>query len=238
MIRLSPEKLSLHFIWIFGLLEMITVPIVAWLPGISFLRVKSPLEGAVVGFAGIVLLFLILNRFLPGLRLQIEEQIVNGISILTSALWNALLLALLFGIQHAMSFIHIRSMVFQQMVTGFTSTFGSVFITIFIYHNSYKIFTFCKITLQTTTSLYAVRQFSILQFAVLSGVYEAIALPVILVWQSVNSFPVLTAAITGFTGGVLGSSIVVFCYNHFRTPRISLFLEKITKDQVFNDNSC
>jgi len=61
----------------------------------------------------------------------------------------------------------------------------------------------------------------------MAGIYEAIALPVILLWQSADSFPVLVAAITGFTGGVLGSSIVLFCYNRFRIPRFVFLLEKV-----------
>ncbi len=227
MIRLSAEKLSFHFIWIFGLLEMITVPIVAWLPGITFLRVKSPLEGAVVGFLGIVLLFLILNRFLHVLHLKLEEQPVSGISVLTSALWNALLLALLFGIQHIISFINVGPVVVHQAMSGFFSTFGAVLLTISIYEAVDKMFPFFRITLTTAKSVYAVRHFSLMPLAVMAGIYEAIALPVILLWQSADSFPVLVAAITGFTGGVLGSSIVLFCYNRFRIPRFVYLLEKV-----------
>jgi len=232
MTRLSPEKLSLHFIWIFGLLEMITVPMVAWLPGITFIRVKSPFEGAIVGFIGIFLLFLILNSSLHRLRLKLAEQPVKKVSVLASALWSALLLALLFGIQHVMSFIHLRPTYIQQMIAGFVSTFGSVFITILIYNKLYTMFPFCRITIKTANTGYAVRQFSIFPLSVLAGLYEAIALPVILLWQSVDSFPVLTAAVTGFTGGVFGSSIVVICYNYIRFPRFFLLLEKITPDQV------
>ena len=227
MIRLSPKKLSLHFIWIFGLLEMITVPLVALLPGITSLGVKSPLEGAVVGFIGIVLLFLILNRVLYRLQLKMEEQPVSRISILSPAIWNTLLLALLFAIQHGMNFIHLRSTIIHQIVTGFVSTFGAVFITIFLYQTMGTMFKWSRIAIKTATAAYAVKQFSILPVAVLAGVYEAIALPVILLWQSENSFPVLVAAFTGFTGGVLGSSIVVFCYNSLKIPRIFLLLEKV-----------
>jgi hypothetical protein len=226
MIKLSPEKLSLHFIWIFGVLEMITVPLVAWLPGVTSMGTKSPPEGAVVGFIGIVLLFFILNRVLRVLQLKLEDDTVTGISILTSALWNTLLLALLFGIQQAMSFISIRPTIIHQMISGFISTFGAVFITIFLYQLLGKIFIGSRITIKTTTSIYTITQFSILLWAILAGVYEAIALPVILIWQNVNSSPVLVAVLTGFAGGILGSSIVVICYNYFKFPRIYLFLEK------------
>jgi hypothetical protein len=67
---------------------MITVPMVAALPGVIPVGVKSPVEGTVVGFVGLVILLLILNRFFPILRLKIEGQTVTRISILQSALWN------------------------------------------------------------------------------------------------------------------------------------------------------
>lgn len=74
--------------------------------------------------------------------------------------------------------------------------------------------------------MYAVRQFSAFPLAIIAGAYEAIALPVILIWQRADSFPVLVAAIAGFAGGILGSCIVVLCYNYLITPRVFLLLEK------------
>lgn len=205
---------------------MITVPIVAWLPGMTSIGVKSPMEGSVVGFIGTVLLFTILNRLLPALRITIEKQLISGISVLPSAMWSALLLSLLFSIQHAMGFIQIGPEVIQHSMAGFVSTFGSVAITVLIYQVSARFCRICRINIKTAGSMYAVRQFSTLPLAIIAGAYEAIALPVILIWQSADSFQVLVAALTGLAGGILGSSIVVFCYNYFITPRVILLLEK------------
>ncbi len=231
MIRLTPEKLSFHFIWIFGLLEMITVPLVAWFPDLTSIGVKSPLEGAMVGFIGIIILFRILNSILPRLRLKIEGQTVTRISILPSAVWNTLFLALIFAIQKLVCLIPFRSWILQEMLTGFVSTFGAVFITLFIYHEMCKNVLLIRISIKTSGSRYTIKIFSILTLAIMAGVYEAIALPVILIWQKVTADVVLVAVLTGFTGGVLGCCVVVFYYNYIRFPRLFLNLEKMENEK-------
>jgi hypothetical protein len=57
MKTITINKISWHLIWIFGLLEMITVPLVVLLPKVFSIGVKSPLEGALVGFLGVLVLF-------------------------------------------------------------------------------------------------------------------------------------------------------------------------------------
>ena len=225
MIRVSPVKLSLHFIWIFGLLEMITVPLVAWLPEVTPIGVKSPLEGAIVGFIGIVILFMILNFVLPRLQIKIEGQSVTGISILTSAMWNMLFLALIFGIQKIFGLVQFRSRVVQEMFSGFVSTFGAIFITLFIYQEMCRNISAIRISIKTTVSKYTLNSFSIITLSILAGTYEAIALPVILIWQRVEVDFILVAVMTGFAGGGLGSGIVIFCYNFIKFPRLLFVLE-------------
>lgn len=225
MLKITCEKLTLHLVWIFGLLEMITVPLVAGLPGMTSLGVKSPLEGIIVGFAGILLLFFILNRILPFLRWNTGGQVVTGISVFTSSLWNALLLGMLFAIQEVIDSVDIEPLILRQMAAGFISTSGSVLITILLYHLITGRFAAVGIHIRAEAERYAIRRFSILVLSILAGIYEAIALPIILIWQRTDSNPVLISMITGLAGGVTGSSIVVFLYNKFKFKRINIYLD-------------
>ena len=88
---------------------MITVPLVAWLPQVSSFQTKSMWQGAVVGFIGVALLFLIVNRTIPKLKIQLNNEAILQISILSAALWNMLLLALIFGLQKVVGLIVIES---------------------------------------------------------------------------------------------------------------------------------
>ena len=194
------------------------------------------MEGAVVGFIGIVLLFLILNRILRGLRLELDGQLVSGISVLSPAIWNTLLLAALFGIQHLMEFIPLSSTIIHQMLSGFISTFTAVFLTLIFYQAIGKILPWSRIKIKTTTLAYTITRFSVLQLAIMAGIYEAIALPVILIWQDKHSHPVLIAALTGFLGGILGSGIMLLCYNYLKFPRIHLLMAKHPRTNNTNLN--
>lgn len=226
MIAHSIKKLPVHLIWIFGLLEMITVPLVAWLPQVSSLQTKSPWQGAVVGFIGVALLFLIVNKTIPLLKLQFDKDPVLKISILPSALWNMLLLALIFGLQKMVGLMVIESWILRYVLAGFISVFGAVWITFSVYRTSYHYVVPLRISIKTNQYRYSVKKVSVVMLAFLGGVYEAIALPLILLWQQAESNVPLIAAITGFAGGVLGCSIIVFFYNRLNTPRLIFIFEK------------
>lgn len=213
-------------IWIFGLLEMITVPLVAWLPQISSLQTKSPWQGAVVGFLGIIILFFIVNKTIFKLKAQINGETITKISVLPAALWNTLLLALIFGIQKIVGLILIDSWILRYMLAGFVSVFGAVLITLSVYSIIYKRIAFLRISIKTHQHNYSIKNISVVIIALLAGSYEAIALPLILLWQKAESGISLTAAITGLAGGVLGCSIIVVLYNQLNIPRLSIVFEK------------
>lgn len=226
MITHSIKKLPVHLIWIFGLLEMITVPLVAWLPQVSSLQTKSPWQGAVVGFIGVALLFIIVNKTIPLLKLQFDKDPVLKISILPSALWNMLLLALIFGLQKMVGLIVIESWILKYTLAGFISVFGAVWITLSAYRISYQHVVPLQISIKTDQHRYSVKKVSVVMLALLAGVYEAIALPLILLWQQAESNVPLIAAITGLAGGVLGCSIIVFLYNRLNIPRLIFIFDK------------
>jgi hypothetical protein len=222
----SIKKLPVHLIWIFGLLEMITVPLVAWLPQVSSLQTKSPWQGALVGFIGVALLFLIVNKTIARLSLQIDSEPVLKISILPAALWNMLLLALIFGLQKIVGLFGIESWILRYVLAGFISVFGAVWITFTGYGISYQYVGPLRISIKTNQHRYSVKKVSVVMLALLGGVYEAIALPLILLWQKAESNVPLIAAITGLAGGIIGCSIIVSLYNRLDTPRLVFILEK------------
>lgn len=229
MITHSVKQLSFHLIWIFGLLEMITVPLVAWLPQVSSLQTKSPWQGAVVGFLGIIVLFFIVNKTIFKLKAQINGETMTKISVLPAALWNTLLLALIFGIQKIVGLILIDSWIVRYMLAGFISVFGAVLITLSVYSMIHKRISLLRISIKTNQHYYSVKKISVIAIALLAGSYEAIALPLILLWQKAESNVPLTAAITGFAGGVLGCSIIVILYNQLPAPQLKIVFEKSQK---------
>lgn len=205
---------------------MITVPLVVWLPDLLSVGIKSPVEGAVVGFAGIVILFLILNRMISRLGLRLDGFLVTGISILPAALWNMIFLAMIFGVQKVTGLIHIDSWILRNIFAGFVSVSCAVVITFFTYQFVYPFFDLLRISIRTEGHRYCIKKFPVIRLAILGGVYEGIALPVILLWQNADSAVPLVAALTGLAGGMLGSTIVVLLYNHWKLLHVTIFLEK------------
>ena len=226
MITHSIKKISFHLIWIFGLLEMITVPLVVWLPQVSSLQTKSPWQGALVGFLGTVILFFIVNKIIFKLKIQIDNESVTRISILSAAFWSMLLLALIFGIQKIVGAVLIESWILRYMLAGFVSVFGAVSITLALYHLSFRRIVPLRISIKTCSHSYSIKKMSVFIIALLAGSYEAIALPIILLWQKAESNVSLIAAITGIVGGVIGCGVIVILYNQFKTPRLSVSFEE------------
>jgi len=219
-------KLSKHLIWVFGLLEMITVPLVAWLPSISSLAAKSPVQGAVVGFAGVVILFFILNCILRKLRFGMEGERVTKISILPAAVWNTLLLALIFGIQKICGIVVINSWIPRYVLAGFVSVFGAVFITVTLYRWVSRYIPCLRLSFRTAQHGYTVKKIDVLNLSLTAGIYEAIALPFILLWLLADSLVPVVAGLTGLAGGLLGAGAVVVLFNNTRLLHFSITLEE------------
>lgn len=230
MIIISIKKLSYHLIWIFGLLEMITVPLVAWLPQISSLQTKSPWQGAVVGFLGVIVLFLILNHTISKLKIRMEGEPVIKISILQAAFWNTLFLSLIFLIQKIAGLWVIDSWIPRYLFAGFFSVFGAVLITLPVYGWAGHYIPLLRISVTTSRYTYSVKRISVMGLALLGGLYEAIALPLILLWQKAESLVPLVAAITGLAGGVVGCSIIAILYNQLNLLHLKVAFDRSSKN--------
>lgn len=226
MTIITGNRLSYHLIWIFGLLEMITVPMVAWLPRVSSVQVKSPWQGAVVGFLGVIVLFSILNRTISKLKISMDGDILKKISLFTAALWNTLLLALIFGIQKVAGIWAIDPWIARYIFSGFVSVAGAVVITLLMYRWISQYLPLLRITITTNRHYYSFKSISVIMVALLAGAYEALALPLIMLWQKAASHVPLIAAITGLAGGVFGSSIIVFLFNYLNSFQFKITLEK------------
>jgi len=229
MKTITINKISWHLIWIFGLLEMITVPLVVLLPKVFSIGVKSPLEGALVGFLGVLVLFLIINKVLFKLRINVFYHPLISISALTSAIWSMIILALIFWIQELVSLINIPNLIIKQALAGFLSVSGAVALTLILYFLITRLIPLSSIWLKTKGAKYTISSISIIILALMGGLYEAIALPIILIWQKADNNVALTAMITGTAGGVAGSLIVVLVYNFQKLMKIKMKIKVINQ---------
>lgn len=226
MTIITIKKLPYHLIWIFGLLEMITVPMVAWLPQVSSLQTKTPWQGAVIGFLGVVVLFSILNGTFSRLKIRMEGDMMKKISVLPAALWNTLLLSLIFGLQKIAGMWAIEAWIPRYLFAGFVSVAGAVAITLLVYRWISRVVPFLRISISTRQNSYLFKGISVMTLALSAGAYEALALPLIMLWQHATSDVPLIAAITGLTGGVFGSSIIVFIFNQLNFLHLKIILKR------------
>ncbi len=208
MIKLDVEIIPVHFIWIMGLLEAITVPLVVAIPLWTQTAFKNPLHGIVVGFVGIVILFYGLNLLLRKLNIALMEVPVTSISVFASAFWSGVILALIFLIQ-----LNLKSLIpfgypFKEAILGFFSAGGAIFLAALIYQACIVRFPFLAIAIRTSDSMFLVKKISLWRFSLWSGVYESIALPIILLWSFYPRWAVTAAVITGLMGGFAGGGLI------------------------------
>lgn len=206
--RVRIEHMPAHVIWIMGLLETVTVPLVAGLPVWTGTALKNPLHGIFVGFAGVVILFYCISLALDRLNIFIFGKKVTGISIFSSAAWGGLLLLFIFIIQHALQPLIVFGYPFKEIILGFFSAGGAVACTAALYPACCFLLPFLKITIRTSEGMLDIRKFSLWRFALWAGTYEGIALPVILLWGFFPKNHIAVSIITGLIGGITGGATV------------------------------
>lgn len=204
------KQISVHCIWLLALLEMITVPLVILIPQITNSELKNPFHGIVVGIIGIIILFYFLNKILKRLHIPLGNSRVEGISILTSALWSGSILAGIFFIQELLKDVVNIPYPAREIIVGFFSVCGSIFICGTLYRGARRYFPSLSICMKTEKGIYFLHAIPILKTSLLAGVYEAVALPIIVIWMSYPEHQILAGAITGSLGGCIGGSILWF----------------------------
>ena len=227
MIQIIVARVSRHFVWIMGLLELVTVPLVIWLPEQNLLAFKSSAEGAVVGFAGIIILLFILNRLFSRLNLKVGEDKVISISLFRAALWNSIILALLFMIQNLVIKIDLKPVFINRFIAGFICSAGSLYLTSILYQLVTGIIPALGIRVNTSGNRFILVQMSKGSLAFLAGIYEAVALPVILIWEGFEKNQVVVSAVTGLTGGLTGAIMVFIIYNYTGFARLKISLKPV-----------
>jgi hypothetical protein len=224
--------LSWHLIWIFALLEGITVPLVPLFSKnvssmsssghtttvgpqlVLFLRNMTIIGcyGIGIGFIGTLVVCLMLN-YMAFRRIKIRlnnAHIMRVIRPFVVALWGGLLLAVIFWIQQCVAGLLAFSFVVNLMIVGFVSATGGLIITGVIYLLTIKALPHLGIQLVTTKKRFLLVKVPIGTFAVLVGLYEGLAAPILQRWELVPpQHKVLIALLVGFLGGALASLIVV-----------------------------
>jgi hypothetical protein len=227
--KLAITKIPAHFIWIMGLLEAITVPLVVAMPAWTGTALKNPLHGIVVGFAGVLFLFYIVNRLLGLLRMTLLDDPVIGVSIFSSAVWSGLILALIFSIQYGLKYRIPFEYPLKEVIIGFCCAGGAVFLFGLIYRIVAARLPFLSINIKTTTGGFQVKTFSLWRLAFWSGIYESIALPIILIWTFYPRHQTAVAIFTGLAGGIAGGAFIWLITMVFRKPAF-IILDKVTAD--------
>lgn len=226
-IKVDITKIPACFICMMGLLEAITVPLVVAIPAWTGTGLKNPLHGMVVGFAGVLVLFYIINRLLGALRLSLWNNPIIGISIFSSAFWSGLVLALIFSIQHVLKLRIPLDYPFKEIIVGFCCAGGAVFLCGLIYRMVVARFPFFGINIRMPAGAFQVKNFSLWRFAFWSGLYESVALPVILIWSFYPRHQAIVAVITGLAGGLTGGACIWLMAMIFKKPAF-IVLDKVT----------
>ncbi|NQV19762.1 MAG: hypothetical protein HQ534_14635 [Armatimonadetes bacterium] len=213
------SKCSFHLIWIFGLIEILTVPFVV-APFYIFKEetFKNPLHGIVIGFLSIIVLFSSLNIFIQKLDIKIAYHKIVAIFVFPSAIWNSLLLSLLFLVQNYIANVLNLKIIYNQIIFGFMSVFITVGLICFLYNFLSNKIPLCSIKIKTEKSILIINKLSVFSIAIFAGLYECIAYPIIHIWRYFHSHQILISVFSGAAGGIIGASIICIIYNYFHKP--------------------
>jgi len=211
-------RVSPHIIWFMGLLEAVTVPLVVWLPTLETGGMGILLLGAIVGFAGVVVVVYALNTLTRWLSFRFADGRIVRLSVFTSAFWGGVTLTLLFAFQVLFAPIVALSYPWRDIVLGFISTSLGVLCLGYLYRAVARRTHVLTVVIRTDKGRFALRSFSEATFAGLAGIYEAVAVPVINLWFHSDANPVLMSAITGAAGGLAGGLLIWFIARLLRAP--------------------
>jgi hypothetical protein len=237
---------SWHLVWLFALLEGITVPLVPLFlksgPSVSSTAHTATVAaqfasfankmliigiyGISIGFIGTSIVCLLLNYIVfRKVRVQLNNAVIMRVShAFVVGLWGGLLLAVIFWIQQCIGSLLVFSLIVNLMLFGFISAAGSIIVTSVIYLLMIKAMPHLGIQLITTEQRLLLAKIPIVLFAVLVGLYEGLAAPILQRWELVPQHKVLTALLVGFLGGAL-SSLIVVALAHIRMIKKHMWLK-------------
>jgi hypothetical protein len=237
---------SWHLIWIFALLEGITVPLVPLFSQngpsvkstehtptvaahfVSFAKnmMIIGMYGMSIGFIGTLVVCLLLNYIaFRKIKVHLNNEVIMRVTHpFVIGLWGGLLLTVIFWIQRCIGSLLVLSLVVNLMIFGFISAAGGIVVTSVIYLLMIKAMPHLGIQLITTEQRLLLAKIPIVSFAVLVGLYEGLAAPILQRWELVPQHKVLIALLVGFSGGAL-SSLIVVALAHIRVIKKHMWLK-------------
>lgn len=171
------------------------------------------LYGMSIGFIGTLVVCLLLNYVaLRRIKVDLDNATITRVARpFVFALWGGVLLTVIFWIQECI--VHpllALPAVINSLLYGFISAAGSIVATSVIYLLTMKALPGLGIQLVTTEQSWLLTQIPVASFAVLVGVYEGLAMPILQIWAlAPQHYRVLIALLVGLSGGALSSLIIV-----------------------------
>jgi hypothetical protein len=242
----TDANFSWHLIWIFALLEGVTVPLVPLFfengPSVkatagsataatqfgSFARIMMiiGMYGMSIGFIGTLMVCLLLNHIVfRRVKVRLNNAVVTRMTHpFVVALWGGTLLAVMFWIQRCLSRLLVFPVVVNSMIFGFVSAAGSIIVTSVVYLLLIKNLPGLGIRLITTEQKLLLAELPVVSFAILIGLYEAFAMPILHIWESAPQHKALIALLVGFSGGAF-SSLIVVALAHLRVVNKRMWLK-------------
>lgn len=238
---------SWHLVWLFALLEGITVPLVPLFlksgPSVNSTDHTATLAarllsfanqmmivgiyGISIGFIGTSTVCLLLNYVaLRKIKVQLNNAVIVQVCHpFVIGPWGGLLLAVMFWIQQGIGSLLSLHLIVNVMLFGFVSAAGGIIVTSSIYLLIIKAVPRLGIQLITTKQQrLLLAKVPIVSFAALVGLYEGLAAPILQRWELVPQHKVLIALLVGFSGGAL-SSLMVVAVAHMRMIKKHMWLK-------------
>jgi hypothetical protein len=220
------DTISLHLLWIVPLMEVLAVPLVVLLHLATLSDTpKAPWHGWLAGLIATASLLWILNYLLPQMRFQLQGQPLARIPIGMPSFWGGLLLACIFAVQRVLPGHLFSNYWVNSSIQGFVSLVFPTLVVGAAYTVITRWFPFTAITLVAGARI-RLRAMNWLPLSLCLGIYEAVAFPVINIWQSMPDHQLLWGALWGGIGGLAGTSATLGLYSSISFFRIKLLLER------------
>ncbi len=186
---------------------------------------KAPWHGGLSGLIATASLLGVLNYLLPQMRFQLQGQLLARIPIWMPSFWGGFLLTCIFTVQRILPGRLFSNYWINGSVQGFVSLAFPTLAVGAVYTLITRWFPVAAITLVTGARI-RVRSINWLSLSLCLGVYEAVAFPVINIWQSMPDHQMLWGALWGGIGGLAGTSATLGLYFFIPFFRIKLLLER------------
>ena len=222
---------SWHLVWLFALLEGITVPLVSLFvksgPKVNpaprsatgaaqFLAFANRMlivgsYGFVIGLVGTSVVCVLLNHVVfARVKIKLNDAVVvRVLHPLIAGVWGGILLAIIFWIQQCIGRLLMFPLIINLIIFGFVSAAGSIVLSGSLYSFLIKAVPNLGIQLVTVRQRLLLDKIPVVSFALLVGVYEGLAAPILQRWELAHQHRVLVALLVGVSGGALSSSVVV-----------------------------